>query len=348
MKLDTNFEFLLILLYTEMDNNSQQPAINGLPEEMLLAIFRQVSMSDFLLLLPLVYRRWKNVMASDKFTVKHIGMVYFITKPFGVQFFFAENEDDLFRYEPHDYNDLFSYNCTKPINYDIVYNMFTKYPELYEEINILVISKSLNEHPTNEFTCVNNLTTLVFFHMVFENEENLNMLEKLSKKLTFVKNLSYIECQSTCPSLVTRLMYSNFKRLERFRMDCFPINHLDFLDILSIHGSSLKTIEFDYVHPNLDDKWLDVMTNKLKGRTILNLRMHKIKITYERFKEFIKSDLITGESKVIIEDPEVNNDDESEEEMDYEGDCENIDIDYSIFDDDENYKLRSLFSLTLG
>lgn len=291
-----------------MDVDGRPPGcIQLLPDEMLLDIFRRLSASDLLISVAFVCQRWLKLVVSDSRTLKRVGMAHFLSGPRAVQFFFDDDDERmLFRRTPDEFDQLlFSDPRTSCVDYTKAFYLCTQYSELYEQISTLVISTSLRVYPTEGFTYVNGLTTLVFFRVAFAKKD-LYTLTELGSVYSAVENVSYIGCRmfGSDAGIFAQHLHGNFKRLKRFRMDHYSISHRLLEDLLTAHRHTLETVVLgDFTI--LGDRWIDVLTTKLRGRTLLSLSMHSSYFTDKCVASFLTSDFITDKSTVIINNDKV-------------------------------------------
>lgn len=275
-----------------MDNN--QSSIHSLPDEILLLIFRKMSASELLISLPLVCKRWSKLIASDSYTLKHVGM-HHVNKKNSVQFFFLKHFHEMFHLVSNDFQWLLSSNCMQ-VDYTSAFYLCTQYSEIYEQIKILVISHNLHTYLTNGFTYINNLTTLIFYDVKFEKKDQYTLTE-IGSVYSNVQSVLYIKCLFT-NQINLNDMHNNFKQLKHFRLDHYSITHRLLEDLLTTH-SFLKTIAFGGFTMT-GDRWIDALTSKLKGRTIKSLNMNCPYFTDKCVNTFLISNFVPDKFKVII------------------------------------------------
>lgn len=281
-----------------MDSN--QLSINELPDEILLIIFRNLSAFELVACLPVVCRRWSNLIALDTYTLKRVVMHH---RNLTVSFFFLKdvfyNDHSLFYCSTDDYEHLIvirDHQATDAIRYSNAFYLCTQYSEIFNHVETLVISSNLMVYPTNGFTYVNNLMTLLFYDVKIR-ETDLYTLTELGSVYSNVQNVLYIKC-SLAVSIDLKFLHSGFKRLNRFRLDHHRASDRFLDDLLKTHRT-LETIVFGDCTV-MGDRWIDVLTNRLRGRTVKNLSIHSSYFTNKCVDQFLTSNMFLNKSEVNI------------------------------------------------
>lgn len=277
--------------------------INELPDEILLIIFRKLSASELVTCLPVVCRRWSNLIASDAYTLKRVGMHHWNLNV-TVTFFFLENvhydEHSLLHCSTDDYERLIVCrdNQTTNVHYSNAFYLCTQYSEIFNHVETLVISSNLIVYPTEGFTYVNNLTTLVFYDVRIR-ETDLYTLTELGSVYSNIHNVLYIKC-SLAVSIDLKFLHNGFKQLIRFRMDHHRVSDRFLDDLLKTHRT-LETVVFGDCTV-MGDRWIDVLADRLRGRTVKSLSIHSSYFTDKCVNQFLlTSNLFLNKSNVNID-----------------------------------------------
>lgn len=285
-----------------MDNN--QFCIDKLPDEILLSIFRNVPPKVFITVLPFVCKRWRLIIESDTHTMKRIGMIHCnsCTLPV-VEYFYTETAFDIFLHlSTSDIVDLlrYSHSNIKPHDYlEAVYSCVQYSDTIYKHITVLEIEGSLRPYLTAGFTYLESLTTLIFCNVNFKPQNTITFLE-LSSVYPNLQNIAYIECGFSVLIDMTYLHYY-FKHLKQFRLD-HNVASDRFLENLLNTNHDLETIIFRNCVVT-GDRWLNVLLDKLKGRTITSLSIHSPYFTSKGINEFLNTDILKlDKTKVNISD----------------------------------------------
>lgn len=280
--------------------DSHQFSINILPDEILLYIFRKLSASEFVASLPLVCRRWLSLIASDTFTLNRIGMHHTtVNSNATVNFFSLENyyDEQLLNYSSDNYGHLLNnYSNKMNCSYSNIFYLCVQHSEIYSHIKTLVVSFNLFIYPTEGFTYLNNLTTLIFYDVNIQESDKYTLLELGSVYLS-IENVSYIKF-SLSIRMDLKYLHVGFKKLKRFHIDHFLVSNRLLEELLKTH-STLETIVFG--HCTIDgDRWLDVLMDKLKGVIVKRLSIHSSYFTDDCVNKFLTSNLVPDKSKVNI------------------------------------------------
>lgn len=280
-------------------------SINELPNEILLMIFRNLSASEFVTCLPLVCKRWLQIITSDVYTLKRIGMHHANGDKI-VKFFYIDNDKNI--YGKHSifenwsdkYERLIAYRpylTTDGVSYSNAFYLCARYSEIFKHVETLVVSSYLDVYHTQGFTYLNNIKTLVFAHMKIENTDH-HAITELGSVYSNIQNVMYVGCFISS-SVSLKFLYNGFKLLKQFRLSSFRINHR-FLDKLLKTHPTLETIVFDDC-TIMSDKWINVLEDRLKGRTVKSLRIHSSYFTSNCVSRFLSmSDLFIDVSNVKI------------------------------------------------
>lgn len=287
------------MYFTETDN---QNSINKLPDEMLLLIFRNVPAKVFITVLPFVCKRWWRLIKTDTFTLKQIAMVHSNhsnPRPVVDYFYTGPAFDNYMHLPPATVKDLMTYKNSRLIHEysDAVYSCIRYSDNFYKHISVLEIKCNLGIYPTAGFTYLENLTTLIFCEVSVKLHSVITFAE-LSSVYPNIQNITYIECTFSTLIDLTFLHY-NFRNLRRFRLDHHVASDR-FLENLLNTNHDLETIIFRNCVIS-GDRWLDILLDKLKGRTITNLSIHSPYFTFKGVYEFLRTDTLKlNKSKVNI------------------------------------------------
>lgn len=282
--------------------DEDQISINILPDEILLLIFRKLPATDFIVFVPQVCKRWSKIVTTDTCTLKQISM-HHINMVGCVNFFFLINELDeqqIFDNLPHHCKNV-CFNMFIDIEqmyhplYETAFFLCTQYSEVYKHIKTLLITSNLAIYLNHGFTYLNNLTTLMFHKVKILAKEEYTLIE-FGKVYLNIQNVVYTECQFEL-ALDKEFLYTGFKQLKRFRLDYYSVSHRLLEDLLKTHHK-LKVIVLDQCH--IDDRWIDVLMDKLKGQTIKSINMHSLYLTDKCVDKLLTSDLILDKSKINI------------------------------------------------
>ncbi|XP_025411775.1 uncharacterized protein LOC112684454 isoform X1 [Sipha flava] len=271
--------------------------MNELPGEILLTIFRKLPAFDFITLLPLVCNRWAKLVASDVYTLKSVVMHHL--NSYGVFFFSIKGE--AFIDWPSEKFEVYLRAYTQDplhplINYCDAFYLCTQFTEIYKHIKTLMISRNLSVYPTEGFTYIKNLTTLVFYEISL-NEINKHTLLELGSVYANVNEVIYIKCRISCV-LDLKCLHIGFKKLKRLRVDHFRVCD-KFLDELLKTHRTLESVRLGHC-TIMSDRWIDVLQIRLKGqRSIASLDMHSPYFTEKCVKEFLATDNFFLDKKLL-------------------------------------------------
>lgn len=274
-------------------------SINALPDEILLCIFRTLSATEFVATLPLVCDRWSRIIASDACTLKRVGM-HHANASTAVEFFYFrdENERSLMFHWPSDEYAVRILGChdgycaggpvpsVRQISYANAFYLCARYAEICGHVAALVITSNLSVYATDGFTYVDRLTTLVL-HGVRIREADQYTLAELGTVYFNVLDVVYVKC-----SLATRFdlkfLHIGFGQLRRFRADHNAIGVRFLEDLLHAHQGTLETVVLGDCTVT-GDRWIDVLSDRLRGRTINRLSMHSAYFTDRCVNQFLTS-----------------------------------------------------------
>lgn len=288
--------------------DEDQLSIDALPDEILLNIFRMLSAKEFVVYMPLVCEKWSRIIASDSCTLQRIGM-YHENLTGTVEFFYFRDElkrSEMFHWPIDDFIQLLLQASKEnlkswPVAYEDVFYACTRYAEIYKHIATLVISSPLSVYAAQGFTYVDRLTMLVF-HCVKFREQDQYTLAELGAVYANVLDVIYVKC-SVDPRFDLKFLHSGFRCLRRFRADHYSLN-IHFLDyLLYTHRQTLETVELRDCKVT-GDQWINVLSQRLRGRTINRLTMCSPYFTAKRVKQFMATtDLVLPDDKsnVIID-----------------------------------------------
>lgn len=291
-------------------------SIDALPDEILLNILRMLPATEFVVHMPLVCEKWSRIIASDSCTLKRVGM-HHANLARCVEFFYFRDErersemfhwpiDDFgqllqtfaeLRYGDHKYRDC----LTRQVVYENVFYACTRYAEICQHIATLVISSTLSVYATQGFTYVDRLTMLVF-HSVRFREQDQYTLAELGAVYANVLDVIYVKC-AVAPRFDLKFLHGGFRCLRRFRADHNFLN-IHFLDdLLHTHRQTLETVELRDCMVT-GDQWINVLSERLRGRTVNRLIMRSSYFTEKCVKQFLTTaDLVLPDdrSNVIID-----------------------------------------------
>lgn len=275
--------------------------VNVLPNEILVSIFRMLPASEFVSSVPFVCKRWMELIAADKLTLKRIGMHHSNSNG-TVKFFYFDNEfcDNNFFTSHSRFFDCLLSNKGLPVSvkYSKAFYWCTIYPEFFEYIKVLVITTNLKIYETQGFTHLNplSLTTLVLYETkMFLMQQSV--LTELADIYPNIENVLLVKCFMS-NQIAFEHLHSGFKNLKRFRFDHYTVNHNSLRDLLRTH-LGIKTIYFGSCLP-MGDIWIDVLMAELKGRTIQDLSMSSPYVSESAINNILTSGLILDHSKVKI------------------------------------------------
>lgn len=268
-------------------------AIQSLPDEILLSIFRYLPAYEFIVIVPVVCKQWLNIIKSDSHTLKRIGMYYYCSTVLYFFYLKSNNEDQIF-HSAHKIPNSITENCIRTISFGFVHNLITQYRKVLRQVKTLVIEAEIRISSTIMF---NNLTTLVFNNVKISHS-NKYTLKYLGIVCPNIQNVIYLNIKFP-PEFDTKLLYTEFKQLKRFYLDHFSVSHRLLDDLLKTH-CALEDIMFMNCN-GLNDIWIDVLMEHLKGRTVKLLSMNSPYFTKKRLNEFLMSDLFLNESKIFID-----------------------------------------------
>lgn len=296
-----------------MMDDDDQLSIDTLPDEILLNIFRMLSAKEFVVYMPLVCEKWSQIIASDSCTLQQIGM-YHENLTGTVEFFYFWDErkrSEMFHWPIDDFVQLLLQASKEnlkswPVIYEDVSYACTRYAEIYKHIATLVISSSLSVYATQGFTYVDRLTMLVFHGVRFREQDQYTLAE-LGTVYANVLDVIYVKC-SVDSRFDLKFLHSGFRRLRRFRADIksLDINFLD--DLLHTHRQTLETVDLRDFKVTDDLQWINVLSQRLRGRTINRLTMLSPYFTAKRVKQFMTTaDLVLPDDKsnVIIDNIQI-------------------------------------------
>lgn len=289
-------------------------SINALPDEILLCVFRTLSATEFVATLPLVCDRWSRIVASDACTLKRIGM-HHANSTANVEFFYFrdENERSLMFHWPSDEYAARLLQCgdshgaggpvtpVKRVGYANAFYLCARYAEICGHVAALVISSNLSVYATDGFTYVDRLTTLVL-HGVRIREVDQYTLAELGTVYINVLDVVYVKC-SLASRFDLKFLHSGFGQLRRFRVDHNAVGVRFLEDLLHAHRGTLETVVLGDCTVT-GDRWIDVLSDRLRGRTINRLSMHSAYFTDRCVNRFLTStDLVLPDdrSKVTID-----------------------------------------------
>lgn len=295
-----------------MMDDDDQLSIDTLPDEILLNIFRMLSAKEFVVYMPLVCEKWSQIIASDSCTLQQIGM-YHENLTGTVEFFYFWDErkrSEMFHWPIDDFVQLLLQASKEnlkswPVIYEDVSYACTRYAEIYKHIATLVISSSLSVYATQGFTYVDRLTMLVFHGVRFREQDQYTLAE-LGTVYANVLDVIYVKC-SVDSRFDLKFLHSGFRCLRRFRADHYSLN-IHFLEyMLHTHRQTLETVELRDCKVT-GDQWINVLSQKLRGRTINRLTMLSPYFTAKRVKQFMTTaDLVLPDDKsnVIIDNIQI-------------------------------------------
>ncbi|XP_026804133.1 uncharacterized protein LOC113547814 [Rhopalosiphum maidis] len=290
-------------------------SINALPDEILLYVFRTLSATEFVATLPLVCERWSRIIASDSCTLKRIGM-HHANAIAAVEFFYFRDESErsqMFHWPSDDYGRLLrmtTAQCTghdyrggaaRRVGYANAFYLCARYEDICGHVAALVISSNLSVYATDGFTFVDRLTTLVL-HGVRIREADQYTLAELGTVYVNVLDVVYVKC-SLALRFDLKFLHAGFEQLRRFRVDhnAVGVRFLD--DLLHTHRHTLETVVLSDCTVT-GDRWIDVLSDRLRGRTVNRLSMHSAYFTDRCVNQFLNSaDLVLPDdrSNVIID-----------------------------------------------
>lgn len=279
------------------DDKIQRTIMNELPSEILLTIFRKLPAFDFVTLLPLVCNRWAKLVASDVYTLKSVVMHHL--NSYGV-FFFSIKDEDFIDWPPEKFEMYLCPSIQGPLNrlikYCDAFYLCTQYSEIYKHIKTIMISQNLSVYPTEGFTYIKNLTTLIFYEISL-NEINKHTLLELGSVYANVNEVLYIKCRVSC-ILDLKCLHIGFKKLKRFRLDHFRVCD-KFLDELLKTHHTLESLKLGLC-TIMSDRWMDVLLDRLKGqRFIASLDMHSPYFTEKCVNKFLATDNFFLDKKLL-------------------------------------------------
>lgn len=278
-----------------MDHTNQRSFINKLPDEVLLNIFRKLSALQFVVSLPIVCEHWLNLIASDTYTLQNIGINH-INSCKKVDFFYCKPRHE--KYLLHCLPKYKGNGRGTTLSYCNAFLLCTQFSQIFKHIKTLVISNSLSTYKIEGFTRVNNITTLEFFKVNF-NESDSYTLEELSRVYPHIENVLYV-CCCFKNGFDKKFLHSSFITLKRFRLDHYSIKQQFLIDLLKNHHY-IEEIEFNDFSL-LNDAWIDILTNHLTavGRMIRSLTMSSSYFTNKCVNQFLKRNLFLDKSMVNI------------------------------------------------
>lgn len=276
--------------------NGHRPSINSLPDEILLCVFRTLSATEFVATLPLVCDRWSRIIASDACTLKRIGM-HHANATAAVEFFYFRDESErslMFHWQPDEYAARLQLQTTAVqcrgslavmwVSYANAFYMCARYAEICRHVKALVISSDLSVYATDGFTYVDRLTTLVF-HGVRIREADQCTLVELGTVYFNVLDVVYVKC-SLASRFDLKFLHSGFGRLRRFRADHNSVGVRFLDDLLHVHRRTLETVVLGDCTVT-GDRWIDVLSERLRGRTVNRLSMHSAYFTDRCVNRFL-------------------------------------------------------------
>lgn len=289
-------------------------SINALPDEILLYVFRSLSATEFVATLPLVCDRWSRIIASDACTLKRVGM-HHVNANTAVEFFYFRDENErslMFHWPSDDYAALIlrcgdgqsaggPVTSARQISYTNAFYLCAQYAEICGHLAALVISSNLSVYATDGFTYVDRLTTLVL-HGVRIREADQYTLAELGTVYFNVLDVMYVKC-SLASRFDLKFLHIGFGQLRRFRADHNAIGVRFLEDLLHAHQGTLETAVLGDCTVT-GDRWIDVLSDKLRGRTINRLSMHSAYFTDRCVNKFLTSaDLVlpSDRSNVTID-----------------------------------------------
>ncbi|XP_025201325.1 uncharacterized protein LOC112598882 [Melanaphis sacchari] len=286
-----------------MTDEDQSP-INALPDEVLLYVFRTMSATEFVAILPLVCERWSRIIASDSCTLKRIGM-HHANAIAAVEFFYFRDDSErsqMFHWPPDDYGRLLLRpSAAARVGYANAFYLCARYAEICGHVAALIISSGLSVYATDGYTYVDRLTTLVL-HGVRVGEQDQYTLAELGTVYCNVLDVVYVKC-SLAPRFDLKFLYAGFGRLRRFRTDHNAVGVRFLGDLLNAHRHTLETVVLCYCTVT-GDRWIDVLSERLRGRTVNRLTMHSAYFTDRCVNRFLTSaDLVLPDdrSNVVID-----------------------------------------------
>lgn len=290
--------------------------INALPDEILLCVFRTLSATDFVATLPLVCDRWSRIIASDACTLKRVGM-HHENATGAVEFFYFHHESErslMFHWPSDEYaarllqcssedshDRLGVGSSVRRLDYANAFYLCARYEEIFGRVTTLVISSNLSVYATDGFTYVDRLTTLVL-HGVRIRETDQYTLTELGTVYFNVVDVMYVKC-SLASRFDLKFLHAGFGQLRRFRADHNAVGVRFLEDLLHAHRGTLETVVLGDCTVT-GDRWIDVLSDKLRGRTINRLSMHSAYFTERCVNRFLTSaDLVLPDdrSKVTID-----------------------------------------------
>lgn len=274
-------------------------SINALPDEMLLRVFRTLSATDFVATLPLVCDRWSRIIASDVCTLKRIGMHH--ANAFGaVEFFYFRDESELslmFHWPPDEFERLYDVQTwLRPrVSYANAFYLCARYAEICGRVAALIITSDLSVYVTDGFTYVDRLTTLVL-HGVRIGGVDQYTLAELGTVYVNVLDVAYVKCMLSV-QFDLKFLHAGFGRLRRFRVDHNAVGSRFLDDLLHTHRHTLDTVVFGDCTVT-GDQWIDVLAERLRGRTIRSLTMHSKYFTDRCVNRFLATaDLVLPDDR---------------------------------------------------
>lgn len=289
--------------------DSDRLSIDALPDEILLCVFRMLTATEFVVTLPLVCDRWSRIIASDACTLKRVGM-HHVNASAAVEFFYFRDENErslmfhwqsdeytarLVQYSHDQFDDSGIGGPTRRIGYANAFYLCAQYAEICGHITTLVISSNLCTYATEGFTYVDCLTTLVL-HGVRIREADQYTLAELGTVYCNVTDVMYLKC-SLASRFDLKFLHSGFGQLRRFRADHNSVGVRFLEDLLYAHRGTLETVVLGDTTVT-GDRWIDVLSERLRGRTINRLNMHSAYFTERCVNRFLTSaDLILPDDR---------------------------------------------------
>jgi len=285
-------------------------SIDALPDEVLLCIFRTLPAIEFVATLPLVCDRWSRIIASDACTLKRIGM-HHANATAAVKFFYFrdKSERSLMFHWPSDefaarllqgnYDDSHDRRGVggrvRRVGYANTFYLCARFAEIYGHITMLVISSNLSVYATDGFTYVDRLTTLVLYGVRIRKADQYTLAE-LGNVYLNMMDVVYVKC-SLSSSFDLKFLHAGFGQLRRFRADHNAVGVRFLEDLLHSHRGTLETIVLGDCTVT-GDRWIDVLSDKLRGRTINRLSMHSAYFTDRCVNQFLASaDLVLPDDR---------------------------------------------------
>jgi len=284
-------------------------SINALPDEILLCIFRSLSATEFVATLPLVCDRWSRIIASDACTLKRVCM-HHANASAAVEFIYFRDESErslmfhwpsdeysawLLQYSYDQYDDSGIGGPVRRVGYANAFYLCARYAEICGHITTLVISSNLCVYATDGFTYFDCLTTLVL-HGVRIREADQYTLAELGTVYFNVTDVMYLKC-SLASRFDLKFLHAGFGKLRRFRADHNAVGVRFLEDLLHAHRGTLETVVLGDSTVT-GDRWIDVLSDRLRGRTINRLSMHSLYFTERCVNRFLTStDLILPDDR---------------------------------------------------